>query len=134
MLTAHRTFASGDETMKELADGLSELQQEILLNVVAHDASVPEDRRPWYEGAPIRWLREEHARTRADSAAFSRAVARLVKRGLVFRVNGKFGITTGPHSGNRQTSPDDPPPRRATHVRVTEAGRAVARQLTPDEE
>ena len=70
-------------------------------------------------GVPLRRLRprdEEYCFGRADSAAFSRAVRQLVRRGLVARRN--------------QRNDSD---RRASHLLLSETGEAIARRICQEE-
>lgn len=66
-----------------------------------------------------------HAKwTAADRANVSRALQRLEARGLVIRNNDRTGI------GPARTSREQPAPSRATCVKLTPAGRTIAKRLT----
>jgi hypothetical protein len=111
---------------------LSALQKDILIRLLTRvlgqrAAKVP----PWISGPGIRL---SHIRpkgvARAKSAAFSRALARLERRGLVVRNNVATGIPTGPLKGRQRVKAEEPPPRRTDHVILTPAGEDAAKRLT----
>jgi len=117
---------------------LSKLQRSILHDLAFYEreieriapTSLPTVQR---FGVPLRWLRprkHEQHRTRADSAAFSRAILRLEWRGLVIRSNAVSGM---PHSaanpereGVIRQKADEPHERRTDHIILTLAGRKAA--------
>jgi DNA-binding MarR family transcriptional regulator len=80
---------------------------------------------------PLRELRGRRSRrgawgkTRADSAAYSRALRRLEARGLVLRTNVMSGR---PDTGHVRTAADQPH-GRSDHVFLTDLGRQVAGQI-----
>jgi hypothetical protein len=85
---------------------LSELQRTILRHICGETAGVEGAVTPW---APSAWLGPW---TPADAAAFSRALRRLERRGLVERLPARPAGAT-----------------RTTAVRLTDRGRAVAQHL-----
>jgi hypothetical protein len=114
---------------------LSRLQKDILRRLLA-----------WYEqlrahpvrGSPVAvWgvrLTDFRRRDRKDAssrAAFSRALARLERRGLVLRINGTNGLPDGhPRRGSVRRSLDEPAPDRADHLLLTAEGEEAAKRLT----
>jgi hypothetical protein len=88
-------------------------------------------------GVPMSWLRprggSHPSRTRADTAAFSRAVRRLEARGLVLRVNSTTGQTAGPRAGKVRRSADEPFTGRTDHILLTDAGRQAAETVSTDQ-
>jgi hypothetical protein len=125
------------DAIAEEAAGLSAGQRETLaalLHYLRHAERQPAGLArdiALQDGAPMRWLRPrgnlavDDPRPRAESAAFSRAVARLERRGLVLRKNVSSGV---PGTGKVRTSSDQPH-TRADHLMLTEAGRKVAEWL-----
>ena len=83
--------------------GLSRLQTWVLCRVLAHED----------EGGDTAWGMPWRAQspTPAESAATSRAITRLERRGLIERRNQRTGK------------------RQATHLRLTDQGRAIARRF-----
>lgn len=112
---------------RRATSGLSRLQRELLARLLVYDdrarAGTPQF---GYWGVPVKWLRREGDRTRSGSAAFSRALARLEARGLALRSSQNSGVPSGPRKGYIRTSPDEPAPRRADLVVLTDAGREAA--------
>ncbi len=75
---------------------LSQLQKRVLRNLLAwvEHARGRENVASADMHAPVVWLRGRGSKARADSAAFSRAVVRLERRGLLVRSNLVSGIPT----------------------------------------
>ena len=65
-------------------------------------------------------------KSRADSAAYSRAVRRLEARGLVLRINRSRG---DPTTGRIRGSAREPAPGRSDCLVLTESGEEVAHRL-----
>jgi hypothetical protein len=111
---------------------LSRLQKQILLNllqIIRRHENQSEDfpeivlRRR----VPLAALRTtDQPKSRADSAAYSRALRRLEARGLVLRINRSRG---DPATGRIRGSAQEPPPRRSDCLVLTARGEEVARQL-----
>ena len=74
---------------------------------------------------PMKWLRLGVHKTKSESAAYSRALRGLEKRGLVIRSNLRSGMHRGPRRGAIRTSPDEPAPARSDHVILTPEGEAA---------
>ena len=108
--------------------GLSAIQREILLYVYKVE---PQQVHQW---RGVSWRPRvacglaAGAWSRADAAAFSRSVRRLEQRGLLFRDNEARGVPA--LGGMRRTTLAEPPPLRTTHLKLTDAGRALAQRLT----
>jgi hypothetical protein len=106
------------------ARGLSQTQRRILCRVLADYIDLEHHLGDWGKdrltvwGVPWYPSRQYHEWTATDRAVVSRAVRRLVQRGLLERAN--------EHSTNR----DAGPPRRATNLWLTPTGRTVAERLT----
>jgi hypothetical protein len=114
---------------------LSALQKDILLCLL-----------PWAEwlrnspdcyaacrdhGAPLMRIRPKGV-SRADSAAFSRALRRLEARGLIIRTNSSSGSPEqqGWPRGRVRLRMEEPAPKRTDHIILTPEGEAVAKRLT----
>lgn len=109
-----------------MARKLSDVQESILLYVYHIDAQLT---MPWWG---VNWQPKKACGldewTRSDAASFSRSVRRLEERGLLFRDNGVSGVPA--LNGNRRTSIEEPPPTRANVLKLTDAGREMAKRLT----
>ena len=80
-----------------------------------------------YRRVPIRMLRTKgEPKSRADSAAYSRAVRRLEARGLVLRINRSRG---DPATGRIRRSALEPAPERSDCLVLTKCGEGVANRL-----
>ena len=75
---------------------------------------------------PMKWLRAKADKTKSESAAFSRALRSLEKRGLVVRSNVRTGIHRGRRRGEIRVSLKEPVPLRSDHVILTPEGEATA--------
>lgn len=72
--------------------------------------------------------------TKSQRVAASRALVRLEQRGLVVRDNPSTTLLVGHGAlGRARRSTNEPAPKRATTVRLTEAGRAEAQWLAIQE-
>jgi hypothetical protein len=112
---------------------LSQLQKRVLRDLLAwvEHARGRENVASADMHAPVVWLRGRGSKARADSAAFSRAVVRLERRGLLVRSSHTEGIPQPhPRAGKVRMALDEPAPRRATHLILTPAGEEVAKRLT----
>jgi hypothetical protein len=114
----------GDDVGQATTARLSRLRREILRCLLLHRTRLLADENVFrlYErsGIPLRWFREDgYYKTRADSAAFSRALRRLEARGLVPRVNATSGC---PDAGGYMRQSPDQAHTRTDHVLLTEAG------------
>jgi hypothetical protein len=111
---------------------LSRLQKQILLDLLQfiwhHEKQkqdFPEIVR--YRRVPLRMLRTtDEPKSRADSAAYSRAVRRLEARGLVLRINRSRG---DPATGRIRRSAREPAPGRSDCLVLTKSGEEVANRL-----
>jgi hypothetical protein len=111
---------------------LSRLQKQILLALLRvirrHEkraADFPEIAR--WRRVPVSALRRtDEPKSRADSAAYSRAVRRLEARGLVLRINRCRG---DPTTGRIRSSARQPAPARSDCLVLTKRGEEVAKQL-----
>jgi hypothetical protein len=74
---------------------------------------------------PMKWLRAGASKTKSESAAYSRALRELEKRGLLIRSNLHSGMHRGPRAGAIRVSLDEPAPARSDHVILTPAGEAA---------
>lgn len=112
---------------------LSDLQASILLFALSLYERVEVGGNPHAKGQlevwGIRWQpAKQHSLSRVATAAVSRAVARLERRGLVIRNNQLSEPSRDGLGYSRQTL-DRPPPRRSTHLILTAQGRLIAEQL-----
>jgi hypothetical protein len=109
---------------------LSELQQRILKRLLEwykHLRANPNRCHPvavW--GVNLADFRRHESKDAVARAVFSRALARLERRGLVLRINGAQGL---PGGGIRR-SVDEPAPVRTDHLLLTPEGEEAAKRLT----
>jgi hypothetical protein len=83
-----------------------------------------------HQGVPIARIRRKGV-SRADSAAFSRALRRLETRGLVIRTNVQSGSPGDDEEwGTIRLKMEEPAPKRADHIILTPAGEEIAQRLT----
>ncbi len=105
---------------------LSGFQKNILYVLLEH---VEEGKRRNYQslsiGMPVKEIRDKGV-SRADSASFSRALARLEKRRLVICNNVRSGL---PQTGRLRCSLDEPPPLRTDHLILTPEGEESATRV-----
>jgi hypothetical protein len=115
-------------------DKLSALQKDILLCLLPWHEWMRENAgrlgRMALQGVPVAIIRHKGV-SRADSAAFSRALRRLETRGLVIRTN----VRTGSPVGDEEYGPvrlqlDEPVPKRTDHIILTPAGEEIAKRST----
>jgi len=111
---------------------LSRLQKQILLDLLRvirrHEKRAegfPEIAR-WRRVPVFALRRTAEPKSRADSAAYSRAVRRLEARGLVLRINRCRG---DPTTGRIRSSARQPAPARSDCLVLTKRGEEVAKQL-----
>lgn len=113
-------------TQADTGHKLSWLQKDILCVLLAHLGGRPQP----LGGVRVKAIRERGL-TPADRAAFSRAIARLERRGLVIRSNSTSGLPAGhPRAGRVRVRIEEPAPRRTDHLILTPAGEEMAKRLT----
>jgi hypothetical protein len=111
---------------------LSRLQKGILLALLQvirrHEKRAEEFlENARYRRVPVSVLRSSDApKSRADSAAYSRAVRRLEARGLVLRINQTRG---DPETGLIRGSAREPAPARSDSLVLTTSGEEAAKEL-----
>lgn len=124
------------------AVGLSALQRDILCCVLESTvsmerrvAAIADDGRRNYhqlrvEEVGVSWSAITHERTEeypgASRLGISTSLRRLEARGLIVRCNER----SGDGQGYVRCRLDQPPPKRTTSVKLTDAGRHVAQLLT----
>jgi hypothetical protein len=110
---------------------LSNRQRDILRRLLADvqhgEASEPNDPLTPHCMA-VRSLRGPGPKSAADSAAFSRALRRLARRGFIVLCNFTNGVQRGPNAGKVNIDPADKH-ARADHLLLTPRGSEVAGRI-----
>ncbi len=130
--TSQRALAAA-RLVRELAPDaarLSSRQRDILRRLLAASVCQPGENEPVPPCISIKALRGPGPKSAADSAAFSRAVRRLARRGLVIPCNLNHGVRSGPNTGKVRIDATDKN-TRATHLLLTPLGRAIASRIAP---
>ena len=123
--------------MRNPTSKLSKLQKKILRRLVRYikrrKAKGLKESGPGFPRGlffvPMRWLRAYADKTKSESAAFSRALRGLERRGLVIRSNVTSGIHRGPRRGAIRVLRKEPAPVRSDHVILTPEGEAAIAEL-----
>ena len=108
---------------------LSKQQHAILRNVLElerrtrQDGSGAGDPKP--QRVAVRDLRGAVRKSPSDRVCFSRALRGLARRGIIILYNLRRGVSAGPKAGKVKIKTTDKH-TRATHIQLTEEGRAVA--------